>query len=316
MTIHDDAVAVAYVTDAGDREDVLLKDVDPSLLDRSNGWAFVDRSALPEPLEAIAADRETVADGPEATPIEAGVVGVGEWALAGAIAAARRETSNGPITIVVPEGREVDPARTAYFIDEYTSPYTFGTDRSVLLVAAPRALGHRGLTYPDGTGYVTIEAFWDGTVGSTWLHEFVHAHQTFETTRGMRWFVEASAEYLNFRMMQAGYDGVTEEDLVGRLAALPEYPDATLSDPSTWGGEGVDYARGPRVLYAIDAAIRRGSDRTLFDVFRATNEHSEPISIDRFLEFVAEYTDDRWIEAAITEPGAIEWRRRSADVFR
>jgi len=301
-------VTVSYTTEAGETRDFVVDDVAPELSDSDNGWAFIDRSALPATLqESDAVDTDSV-------------VPVGERVLVGNTGSSTRQVGEATVRVVVPAGRDVDPARKAHFISEYLSPYTLNADqRAVTLVAAPDALPHSGLAYADGTGYVTIEEFWDGDVGSVWLHEVLHARQSFRLESEMEWFREASAEYLSYRAMQEQYGPVTDGDVRARLDAVSDYHDAVLAAPSTWEGEPVDYTKGVRLLYAIDVSVRSGSngEHTLFDVFHAMNEREEPISISDFSAVVAAHSgkNETWIRGAVETAGPIDRYHESRSVF-
>ena len=301
-------VTVEYTTAGGEYRKFVVEGVDPALSDSVDDWAFVDRSALPPELGAVAGDHT------------AGVVPVGGRVLVGNLSGATRQVGNATVTVVAPAGRDVDPERKAHFIAEFLSPYALGPERTeVTLVAAPDALPHNGLLYADNTGYVTIEAFWDGDVGSVWLHEVVHARQSFTLEPEMGWFREASAEYLSYRAMQEQYGPVTDSDVRARLEAAPTHSDATLANRSTWDGETVDYTRGVRLLYAVDAEIRTGSDgeHTIVDVFRTMNGREDPISVREFRRIVERYSgeDEAWIRAAITDSGSMDRYREYDGVF-
>ena len=290
-------VTVKYDTASGVTEEFVTRPVDPELT--GAGWAFVDRSALPPALTNASGDPD------------AGVVPVGEMALVGSVEAVTRPVGNATITVVVPSGVDVDPGRKSQFISEFISPYALGPDGAdVTLVAVPDGLPHRGAMYGNGTGYVTESAFWDGTVGSVWMHEFVHGRQSFSLSGEMEWFREASAEYLSYRMLQEQYGNVTNDDLLERLAAEPTYPESVLASESTWAGGNVPYTRGVRLLYRIDAAIRAETDgeRTLVDVFRQINERDERLTLAAFARTVGAYTGDEggWIRSAVTEPRPID----------
>jgi len=292
-------VTVTYNRDGREIEEFVVADVDPELTDSADGWAFVDRSTLPAALERRIDGRTD------------SIVPVGDRVLIGNVSSSTRQVDTTTVTVVAPAGGDVDPARKAHFVSEFLSPYALDPEpRKVTVVAAPDALPHRGLTYPDGTCYVTVDAFWDGDVGSVWLHEVVHTRQSFEPSREMAWFREASAEYLSYRAMQEQYGEVTRSDVRARLDAYSDYPDARLSTPATWDGDPVDYTRGVRLLHAIDATVRSGSggEHTLFDVFHAMNEHDGTVSLRDFRRIVERYsgTDDAWIEHAVTETGPIE----------
>ena len=291
-------VTVTYTVEGGERATFVAEGVDPGLTDPNAGWAFVDRSKLPPALASATGGHGD------------GIVPVGDRVLVGNATSATRAVGTATVTVVAPVGRGVDPARKAGFVAAFLSPYALDPEpRDVTVVAAPDALAHDGLMYPDGTGYVTIEAFWDGDVGSVWLHEVVHTRQSFALGDRMGWFREASAEYLAYRAMEEQYGPVTDADVRARLDAVPDYREARLSAPSTWDGDPVDYTKGARVLYAVDAAVRAGSDGeyTLFDVFYDMNRHDGTVSLGDFHRIVERRAgvEAAWIERAVTEPGPI-----------
>ncbi|WP_302080870.1 hypothetical protein [Salinibaculum rarum] len=305
----DTTVTVTYTTETGETRGFVVDGVSSELSDSDNGWAFIDRSALPPALE----EGENVDSD--------SVVPVGDRVLVGNTTSSTRQVGEATVRVVVPASRDVDPVRKAHFISEFLSPYALNSDqRAVTLVAAPDALPYSGLSYADGTGYVTIEAFWDGNVGSVWLHEFFHARQTFTLESEMTWFREASAEYLTYRAMQEQYGPVTDRDIRARLDGVPDYHDVALASPSTWDNESVDYTKGARLLYAIDASVRTGSngEHTLFDVFRAINEREGPVSVSEFTAVVEAHsgTNESWIRDAIETTGPIDRYRESQGIFR
>ncbi|MFB6150736.1 MAG: hypothetical protein ABEJ40_02915 [Haloarculaceae archaeon] len=294
------AVTVTYANGTGPRRQFAVDGVDPGLTNASAGWAYLPRSALPAALRG--------ADGPAA-----GVVTVGEWALVGDLAGETVRIGPTRLTVAAPAGMAVDPGRKAGFLARFLGPYSLGPPpgERVTLVVAPDALPSDGRTYGTA-GYVTQHAFWDGDVASVWVHEYVHARQAFELTPGMTWFGEASATYLSYRVMAEQYDPVTDADVRARLAATPDFPDAALANRSTWAGTRANYHRGAKLLYAVDAAIRRGSDgnRTVVDVFRAMNRRDDPVSVAEFVRLVERFAggDVTWLRSAITESGDLDPR--------
>jgi hypothetical protein len=301
-------VTITYTTAGGETEEFVVDGVAPELTDSANGWAFVDTTALPTALERDV-DNQTES-----------IVPVGDRTLLGNVTSSTRQVGTATVTVVAPAGRGVDPMRKSYFISEFLSPYALNPDKQeVTVVAAPGAFPYKGLTYGDGTSYVTSEAFWDGSVGSVWLHETVHTRQSFTLDREMRWFGEASAEYLTYRALQEQYEQVEDSDIRARLDAVPDYHETRLSSPSTWGKNPVDYTRGVRLLYAIDAAVRTGSDgeHTVFDVFYAMNQRDGSVSVQEFRRIVEDHSgeNEAWLESAITEPGPVEQYRNASAVF-
>jgi hypothetical protein len=301
-------VTVTYTTAGSESKKFTIDDVAPELTDSVNGWAFVDKTAVPTALHR-GVDTRTDS-----------IVPVGDWVLIGNTTSSTKQVGTATVTVVAPAGRGVDPTRKSYFISEFLSPYRLNPDRqTVTVVAAPDAFPHKGLTYPDGTSYVTIEGFWDGDVGSVWLHETIHTRQSFTLDPEMKWFREASAEYLTYRALQEQYEEVEDSDIRARLDAVPDYHDTRLSDPSTWEQNPVDYTRGVRLLYAVDAAVRTGSsgNHTLFDVFYSMNQRDGRISLREFRRIVEDHSgsSERWIENAITEPGPVNQYHNESAVF-
>lgn len=301
-------VTVTYSTADGERKQFIVEGVAPDLTDSEDGWAFVNKTALPTPLERKADTRTE------------SIVPVGDRVLLGNVTSSTREVGTATVTVVAPAGRGVDPTRKSYFISEFLSPYRLNPDKEdITVVAVPDAVPHKGLTYGDGTSYVTIEGFWDGDVGSVWLHETIHTRQSFRLDREMAWFREASAEYLTYRALQEQYEAVSERDIRARLDAVPNYNETRLSAPSTWEKNPVDYTRGVRLLYAIDVAVRTGSggDHTLFDVFYEMNKRERSVSLDEFRDIVEDHSGETeaWIEQAITEPGPVTQNHNRTDVF-
>jgi len=286
-------VAVAYTSASGDSTSAVVDGVDPGLSNAADGWAIVERSSLPPALQAVSQ-----------TP-GSGVVGFGEWALVGANTNATVSIGQTTLTVVVPAGRDVDPSRKAGFLRQFLDPYVLDseTPERVVLVAAPDELAHEGAMYGDDRGYVTIEEFWDGDVGSVWIHEYIHARQNFQLGPEMAWFREASAEYLSYRVLEEQYDEVTESDIRERLTAFRDHEGVVLGNRTTWRETSADYHVGARLLASIDAEIRNDTDGkyTLFDVFRAMNDQNGPITVDTLVRLIEQRTgtDQSWIKAAI-----------------
>jgi len=285
-------VTISYIDAAGQSDTATVRSVDPARSSAEYDWAIVDRSSLPAPLRAVD-------DGPAHD-----VVGFGNWALVGATETATVPIDGTTLTVVVPDGRDVDPDRKAGFVEAFAGPYRLSGDTdTVVLVSVPDTLPNKGLMYAEDRGYVTTESFWDGDAHSVWVHEYIHARQDFQTASGMAWFREASARYLSYRFMQEQYDGVTKSDVRTALAAHSNGGAVTLANRTSWEGTTAHYHDGARLLAAIDAEIRAASagEHTLVDVFRTMNAEDEPITVERFVELVERQTDDdqSWIEETI-----------------
>lgn len=305
----DSSITVTYATGPIGTETFTVHDVAPSLADPAADWAYLPRSSVPSVLKRVA-DRPG-----------SGAVAVGPWVLVGDLQTATERIGATTLHVVAPVGMDLDPARKASFLDLFLSPYTFNADsgEQVTLVAAPSTLPSSGRTYGT-TAYVATDAFWDGIAGSVWIHEYVHAREDVELGPGMAWFDEASATYLSYRVMEEQYDGVTDADVRNRLASSDAYPETSLADRSSWNGTEANYDRGARLLYAVDAEIRSGSDHehTLVDVFREMNRREEPITVEEFVDIVETFSGEEQprVADAIRNTGGMDHRiNASADVF-
>ncbi|MFQ3294412.1 MAG: hypothetical protein ACI8VE_001483 [Natrialbaceae archaeon] len=291
-------VTVTYSTSNGTSQ-FTVEDVDPALVNRSENWAYLPRSTLPDTLERVAGNHT------------AGVVTAGEWVLVGDLNGAFAREGTASVWVVSPAGMDADPGRKAWFLAEFAGQYELASNDTdpVSIIIAPDALPSAGLMYEEG-GYVTQHAFWDGKASSVWIHEYVHAKRNVSLAGDMRWFSEASATYFSMRMLEEQYEGVTEADVRERLAALPEHEDTPLSSRTAWDDTHADYDRGTKLLYVVDAAIRTGSDGeyTLLDVFRELNRRDGPVTVDEFVRIVEHYSgnEEEWLRRAITQGGDLD----------
>ncbi len=278
-------------------------------VDAAGKWAYVPKSSLPPSLASANGNHS------------AGVQFLGPWALVGNLSSATERVRTADVTVVAPTAMDVDPSRKAHFLSTFVSPYQLHPNRATpaTIAIAPNTLPSDGLTYGT-TGYVTQHAFWDGKATSVWIHEYLHTQQTFATAPEMAWFREASATYFSARMLEAQYYEVGEPAVREWIAARDDFEEVVLANEATWGHSNADYYRGARLLYAVDAAIRAGSDgeHTLVDVFREMNAREDPVTIEAFVRMVESKSGDPqpWLRQAITEPGPMDAKVPPAgDVF-
>lgn len=155
------------------------------------------------------------------------------------------------------------------------------------------------------------------SLGSTWVHEYIHTHQEMQLSRDMRWFTEASATYYGAVIpYQCGdYDPrefnnsmQTEMDPIlppGANNSVTEpYTETVLANPETWGSE-AQYRRGAGVLYLLDVKLRDATDgeQTLLDVFRWMNMQDDGIPYADFRQHIVRQSNanvGRWLDTAVT----------------
>ncbi|MFC7142602.1 hypothetical protein ACFQMA_22560 [Halosimplex aquaticum] len=204
--------------------------------------------------------------------------------------------TNQTLRLVRPETAALadDPDRILDVLGEASRQLRVGErDDVVNAFAGPAPLRYGGTTTAGVGGR---QDFWAsaradaGTPPSIWIHEYVHTRQSFVLGSEMTWFREASASY---------YAAVCSlRTSAGRPAAFDRFVErlrrddganATLADRSSWSSTYVPYAKGARVLAALDGRIRNASDgsRALQDVFRRLNRRDGLVTYDVFAGVVA-----------------------------
>ena len=242
-----------------------------------------------------------------------GVVG-DRYALVGAHEVTERSAGDRRVRVVVPAGvtPAARPGAVAAALADAAWRLDVGDADESLLAFAVADPDHRG-----GEALPAHDEFWvHAGMGladpeNVWLHEYVHARQSFRLATEMRWFREASAEYYAARLSY-------EQGLVGRgemrshLGGPPSR--ATLTDPGTWTCPAVPRRKGARTLAVLDRKIRAESDghRSLQDVFRRLNDHDGPVTYDAFVQTVSEVAGrpmDDWLDAHVagSEPVADQY---------
>ncbi|PSQ30767.1 hypothetical protein BRD16_05945 [Halobacteriales archaeon SW_6_65_46] len=96
---------------------------------------------------------------------------------------------------------------------------------------------------------------------NVWIHEYVHTRQQTETTSGMRWSIEGSADYYA-ALETLRQERITFEAFRRQLDRGTRYDDAVLATPDRWESPSVPYAKGRLVAGEIDRQIRLASDGT------------------------------------------------------
>ena len=287
----DENITIAFSTAAGGEEVTVPMEAVYTL--ENEEYAWIARSSLPPTLEAASSDPST------------GVATVGEWALVGDLSTATERIGPREVTIVAPTASSADPRQIASDLAAVTGSYDLAPGRSepVRLLFAPEDFPDRGRMY-ERTGYVTTPFFRAGDVSSVWLHEYVHAVQTFDTDREMQWFREASATYFSMRFMADQYRTAENADVREHLLAL-EPSMVCLCNVTACRETNAHYYRGAQLLYVIDAAIRRSTNgtATLVDVFREMNDRDESISLAEFQDIceAVSGSEMEWIRPAIRE---------------
>ena len=135
------------------------------------------------------------------------------------------------------------------------------------------------------------------TVGSTWVHEYVHARTGFERTEAAEWLLEAMADY--FAASLALRTGNTDFESFHRHVSRSKDGGAVLAAPGSWPSPYTPYIKGRRVLAALEAAIRQSGDGTLQDVFRRLNEVDGEVTHTEFADTVADVAGvrlDDWLD--------------------
>jgi hypothetical protein len=207
--------------------------------------------------------------------------------------------------LVVPDTADLAADRTGIFesVSDASDRLRIGDrDDSVLMIAAPTSVpwGVLGLETGSSDFYVLADERTD-TPDNTWVHEYVHTRQDLDSSDGMQWFYEGSAEYyaalVTFEQDRIGYDAFRDQLDRGTWR---QFSDVRLADPSTWRATGANYYTGALVAGDIDRRIRLATDgeATLQEVFRRMNREESSVTHSQFLEYVRDASSESVADSA------------------
>jgi len=198
------------------------------------------------------------------------------------------------MTLVVPRRASLSesPDRVLDTLTDASDRFRVGDrDDRVHVVAAPTTTGVtwgvRGLQLGEAAMWVRDEERLD-SADNTWLHEYVHSRQDFQTRASGRWLTEASATYYGALLaLETDRTGFEEfRSFLERGTRRPQ-AGAVLAEPSTWDNA-ANYWKGGLVVGALDRRIRLATDRrrSFGTVFSRLNERSDPVDGTAFLDTV------------------------------
>ncbi|MFP4218400.1 MAG: hypothetical protein ACLFR6_06140, partial [Salinarchaeum sp.] len=201
-----------------------------------------------------------------------------------------RNANGQTIQLVIPASAELEAdadAILASLTDAAGRLRVGDRDERVFVVAAPTDVdwGVRGLqTGPADLWVQADEPL--ATADNVWLHEYVHTRQAFALEPSLRWYREASAVYyaalITLEQRRIGYEAFRERLAMG---ARERYTDVRLTAPTSWRYTHGNYYVGPLVAGALDGQLRQATGR-FTTVFRALNDHEEPIDNEAFLSML------------------------------
>jgi len=138
--------------------------------------------------------------------------------------------------------------------------------------------------------YVDIDSAYHGN--STVPHEWAHSLQNHKTASDTYWWIEGSAEYITYLLMDSmGEGGYAEtNEVIGASIAGQGH----LSNQSTWGDSQIEYQYGSDIVYLMDLAIRDNTDReaTIIDYLDDLNQHDGLITQKVMVETLRDYGAD------------------------
>lgn len=224
------------------------------------------------------------------------------------------------LTIVVPEvsNSRHSPAEIADTLSGAASELSVGSRDPLNMFVVPDPL-KGGYTPGDGKD---ADDMWVHEVAAidspenSWVHEYVHTRQEFETSRETRWLIEAIPEYyaafLTWKQNRISYSTFATH------LRTDEGANARLTKPSTWQANAADYTKGRRVIGALDAKIRRQTNgqASFEDVFRRLNALARKATNDDFTQIVAEVADRdvaQWLDRYVRLPEVPEIPRTASD---
>jgi len=196
----------------------------------------------------------------------------------------RRTVAGQTFTLIVPDAADLteSPDDVLDSLGAASRSLRVGDrDPRVNVFTAPSGMswGARGIQYGDTDAWVLADAEL-ARASNTWLHEYVHTRQAFQTATEMRWLTEASAEYYG-ALLALQQDRITYRQFRDHLerGQRAAFADTVLARPGTWS-TGSQYYRGALVVAAVDRQMRLASDgsATFADAFDALNVASPPVT--------------------------------------
>ncbi len=244
-------------------------------------WALFRRPAVPTSWSWSGSAPVGITREPRA----AGEGHVGEWfAYLGGVATRERTADGQRFELVVPERATLTESPEA-ILDSLAAASdrmrVGDRDRVVTAFAAPTTSvgwGVRGLQYGDSDMWVR-DAEPLATAENTWLHEYVHTRQGYETTPSARWTNEAFATYYAALLaLEQGHVGFPAFREALRPGTARPQSDAVMTEPRSWVNA-ANYLKGSLVAGDADLRIRLATDgtRSLQAVFSAMNAHAGPV---------------------------------------
>jgi len=236
---------------------------------------------------------------------------VGEWMVYLGAVATRERTAHGQrFDLVLPERAALSDSPDA-ILDSLAAASdrvrVGDRDPVVNVFAAPTTTvrwGVRGLQYGDRDMWVR-DAEPLATAENTWLHEYVHTRQGYETASSAQWTTEAFATYYAALLAfeQGRVDFAAFREALRRGTVRPQ-SDAVLTEPRSWVNA-ANYLKGSLVAGATDLRIRLATDgkRSLQAVFSAMNAHSDPVDARTVFESVGSVAGPEVRRAAVTYAG-------------
>ena len=175
-----------------------------------------------------------------------------------------------------------------------------GRTQTVLAIAAPSGVGWGSLGVQSGAnGFWAQDTCRLSDVNNTWLHEYVHTRQEWETSASAKWLHEGIAEY--YAALLTYRQGFAPFTAFYRFVSTRRNSAAVLADPNQWTDPYASYTKGRRALAGLDTEIRRRSDHrmTFQDVFRYLNDHEGPVTHGVLVDAVATTVDadlEEWLD--------------------
>ncbi|MFC6863737.1 hypothetical protein ACFQGE_09695 [Halomicroarcula sp. GCM10025817] len=200
----------------------------------------------------------------------------------------RNESDAGTVRVVVPDQADLRANRTAIettLLAGMRELRIAPRKDDLTVFVAPDPIRGGGAAGSSGSYWVHEDSE-TGTLDNTWIHEYVHERQAYDTSRAMAWVDEGSAQYYAaFVALRTG--GVTYRSFRQHVTDTT-YAGADLTTPESWPDADVEYSKGARVVALVDARIQQETDgeQTFQQVMYWMNGHDGEITRAVFADIV------------------------------